>query len=141
VSKAFTFEEAPQGAARCPRCGRVGARVGAVTVEALVPADARAGLGSDPHFCATPGCDVGYFDALGQTVPASALRDVGYPRRTDPDARVCYCFGVAVSEVTPERVADVRARLDRGEGRCDRAHPAGRRCVPDLLRLLRRDPA
>jgi Zinc binding domain len=137
VSKAFTFEEAPQGAARCPGCGRAGTLVPAATVEALVPAEAQAGLGSEPHFCATPTCDVGYFDALGRAVPTTALRALGYPKRTDAAALVCHCFGVAVSEVTQERVAEVRARLDRGEGRCDRVNPAGRRCVADLLRLLR----
>jgi hypothetical protein len=137
VSKAFTSEEAPQGAARCPRCGRTGGRVEPATVEAQVAADARAGLGSEPHFCATPGCEVGYFDALGQTVPAAALRSLGYPKQTSPGATICYCLEITVREVTPERLAAVRAGLDRGEGRCDRASPTGRRCTADIVRLLR----
>lgn len=144
MSKAFTSETEPQGASRCPTCGRAGLRVEAVTVEALVARDAWASLGSDVAFCRTPSCDVGYFDALGRTVPASAVRVVGYPKRTDPEALVCYCFGVTLGDLTPARLAEVRARIDRGESRCDQTHPTGRRCVPDLLRLLRdlaHDPA
>lgn len=137
MSKAFTSEAEPQGASRCPTCGRAGVRVEAVTVEALVAPDARAGLGSDVAFCAAPGCPVGYFDALGRSVPADALRSLGHPKRTDDAALVCYCFGVARGDLTPARLAEVRARIDRGEARCDRTHPAGRRCTPDLLRLLR----
>lgn len=137
MSKAFTVEDAPQGAARCPACGRGGQRVEPVTVEALVPRDARAGLGSDPFFCRTPGCAAAYFDSLGRTVGAGAVRGLGFPKRTDPDAVVCYCFGLRVRDVATASLSEVRARLDRGEGRCERANPAGRRCVSDLVRLAR----
>lgn len=137
MSKAFTSETEPQGASRCPACGRPGVRVEAATVEALVPRDARADLGSDVALCLAPGCAVGYFDALGRSVPADAVRDLGHPKRTGETALVCYCFGVVRGDLTPARLAEVRARIDRGEARCERAHPAGRRCTPDLLRLLR----
>lgn len=137
MSKAFTSETEPQGASRCPACGRAGTRVGSATVEAFVPRDARADLGSDVAGCPTPACPVGYFDTLGRTVPASALRALGFPKRTDPGALVCYCFGVTMGDLAPARLAEVRARVERGEARCDRASPLGRRCTPDLLRLLR----
>lgn len=137
MSKAFTSEAEPQGASRCPRCGRPGVRVGPVTVEALVPPEARADLGSDVAFCPTPSCEVGYFDALGRVVPASAIQGLGHPKRTDDAAIVCYCFGVTRGEVTPARLTEVRTRIDRGEARCERANPTGRRCTPDLVRLLR----
>jgi hypothetical protein len=137
MSKAFTLEDAPQGASRCPDCGRPGVRVEPGTVGALVPAEERAELGSDVSFCATPGCPVGYLDALGRTVAAAALPVLGYPKRTDADAVVCYCFGVRLGEVSAERLSEIRARLDRAEGRCDRVSPTGRRCVPEVVRLLR----
>ncbi len=137
MSKAFTFEEPGEAAARCPGCGRAGSRVEPATVEALVAPEARAELGSELAFCAAPGCAAGYFDSLGRQVPAAAICGIGYPKRTDPAATACYCFGLTVGEVSPERLAEIRRRLERGEGRCERTHPAGRRCLPGLLRFTR----
>ncbi len=141
MSRAFIVEEPAERAARCPACGRPGSRVEPATVTALVPPDTRAEFGSELAFCAASDCAVGYFDSLGRHVPASAIARLGYPKRTDPAATVCYCFGVTVGGLSPDRLVEVRARTDRGEARCERMHPAGRRCLRDLVRLLRGSPA
>ncbi len=137
MSKAFTVEEPAERAARCPACGRPGGRVEPAAVAALVAPGVRAELGSELAFCAAPDCAVGYFDSLGRHVPASAIAGLGYPKRRDPEATACYCFGIPVGRLSPDRLVEIRGRIDRGEARCERLHPAGRRCLRDLVRLLR----
>lgn len=131
----------------CPVCQQRGQVVPPVTVRSLVLEDRVSQLLDSPYrFCATPSCDVVYYD----TVPGRLLRKgdirvrVGLKETADP-ITVCYCFGHTRSSIREEILATGRSTVQRrvteevkaGRCACETENPSGRCCLGDVARAVR----
>jgi hypothetical protein len=130
----------------CPRCGNSGRAVSATTLENLVRVEARAALASPgAYFCATAGCEVVYFDDLGETVPTDGCRVAVFQKETSPRRPVCYCFEHSVEDLLAATEADgsnaivdeIMEACRKGLDRCEEANPQGRCCLGNVRGLLR----
>lgn len=138
MNKAFV-RESDSTEVYCPRCGAAGVETPRVAVEAHAPADARRQLATTAFFCATPNCEVAYFDAFEATVPAESLVRPVYPK--DAAAPLCGCFGLTIDDVeadvaegVPRRIRELLAKSKSPAAHCDEASPTGRCCLPEVQR-------
>ncbi len=138
MNKAF-IREADATDVLCPQCGAAGTGVPRVTIDSLVPADARRVLATTAYFCATPRCPVAYFDAFEAVVLVDRLAKPVYPK--DPVAPLCPCFGLTSEDVAadaadsvPRRIRDLLARSKTSDAHCETASPTGRNCLPEVQR-------
>ena len=109
MNKAFVREPDDTLDARCPRCGVIGTGVAQETLRAHLSADDVKGLSDTAYFCANPRCEVGYYDALGQTVGRERVKRSLYPK--EAGVPICSCFGLTADAVE----ADARAGRPEGE--------------------------
>ena len=137
-----------QDKAICPRCRQPGRPVSPVTVEAMVTPATRERLTSLAGlcFCATPECDVAYFNTVSsELVIQREVRVPIFQKSTDPHRLVCYCFGhtaeAAQSEVRatgPSNILkDIKAKCAQGLDACERNNPQGACCLGNVQRLIR----
>ena len=137
-----------QDKAICPRCRQPGRPVSAVTVEAMVTPATRERLTSLAGlcFCATPECDVAYFNAVSsELVIQREVRVPIFQKSTDPHRLVCYCFGHTAEAVQSEVRAtgtsnilkDIKAKCAQGLDACERNNPQGACCLGKVQRLIR----
>ena len=141
MSRAFVKDPEP-GEPRCPSCGSLGEAVGAPTLEAQIPPDARSLLGAAVFYCENPACRTAYFNAWGASVPDARLKSAAWPK--NPDAPVCPCFGTTADEILAdaregrkERVKNLVERSKGPEARCVERCPDGKSCMPRVMRLFR----
>jgi hypothetical protein len=141
MSRAFVKDPEP-GEPRCPACGALGEPVGAPTLEAQLPPDARAPLGGAAWYCENPACPTAYFNAWGVSVPEAQLRSSTYPK--NPERPICPCFGVSAADVLvdarqgrKDRVKDLVERSKGPEAKCVERCPDGKSCMTRVLRLFR----
>ena len=138
MNKAFV-REPDVTADYCPRCGSAGDPVGEITLAAHLTPEQRRNLSEPANFCASPRCEVAYFDKFERFVPAVELARPVYPK--DPAAPLCPCFGLTCDDVDQD-VADggvtrVRAAVEKAkspEARCVELSPNGRSCVAMVQR-------
>jgi hypothetical protein len=121
----------------CPRCGAAGTSVLWVTVEHHVPVEKRKGLAASSCFCATPTCEVAYFDAMESFVLTADLAAHVYPK--DQAAPLCPCFGLTredveadAAEPVPVRIRALLAKSKSPAAHCQTASPTGRCCMPEV---------
>lgn len=129
---------------QCPACHREAALIDRITLLALLTPDAlRRGAPSQPRYCATHDCPVVYFGDEGSTFAESDLTVRVYARHMDdPEALVCYCFGVTAGSLCDaERAAEIRMMVTRevqaGHCACEVRNPKGSCCLGDLARIER----
>ena len=138
MNKAFT-REPDSDDLRCPRCGANGLDVGRETIEALAQPAAVTRLAPSACYCATPICDVVYFDAFERIITTDELVRPVYPK--DPDAPICPCFG-ATCEVIEQDLADgsvlrVRKLVEQSKSpaaNCKLTTPSGHSCAMEVQR-------
>ena len=138
MNKAFVKEQdSTEG--RCPRCGSPGSVVYQETLRAHLAEAAVQHLTESAFFCAQPRCPVVYFDLFDRVVEEGAVKTPVYPK--DPDAPLCYCFGLTRDDVEQDiregGVARTRACVERAKGpeaRCAIASPGGQSCVAEVQR-------
>jgi hypothetical protein len=139
MNKAFVKEPEQSGSGSCPRCGSAGLPVGAVTLDAHLPAAARRGLADAAFFCPYARCEVAYFDGFERTVAVAALDKPVYPKM--PDAPICACFGLTRDDIEQDvregvvtRTRNCVARAKSVEARCSVMAPSGHSCVAEVQR-------
>jgi hypothetical protein len=139
LNKAFV-REPDSTDVRCPQCQAIGELALRSALESLVPVEARRALAATAYFCPTPVCEVAYFDAFEATVPIDALSRPVYPK--DPDAPVCPCFGLTLSDIeaeaaasTPVRIRELNRASKTDAARCFELSPTGRCCLPEVQKL------
>lgn len=130
------------GEPRCPGCGGLGDPVGPTTLDAHLPAAARAPLGGSAFYCAAPSCRNAYFNAWGAVASSDQVTGTAWPK--DPEAPICPCFGVMSGDVLSDardgRKDRVKALVERAKGpdaRCVQRSPDGACCITRVLRLFR----
>ncbi len=140
MNKAFVRESEEPEHQRCPACRAIGQGVGSVTLNAHLPEEDAMRLAGEVAYCANPSCDVGYFDTVGQTIPASKIVNPSWPKH--PLAPVCACFGATAEDViAAARVADpqpIRQIIERSkspDADCLFRAASGHCCVPELQQL------
>jgi hypothetical protein len=141
MSRAFVRDPDP-AEPRCPACGGLGEPVGPPTLDAQVPADARAGLGNAAFYCASATCRTAYFTPWGARMDVDRLPALVHPK--DPEGTICPCFGRTAAEVVADardgRKERVKALMELSKGpqaRCLERRPDGQPCLPHVLRLFR----
>lgn len=131
----------------CPRCRGNGAVVELQTVKALLTESALSRLSIAHHrFCATPVCDVVYFDDEGRTFGASDIRVPVWQKRGSDAQTICYCFGETERSMAMElertgrveAVVRVRAHIAARRCACDIRNPRGACCLADLIAAVQR---
>ena len=127
---------------RCPTCDTLGDEVGAITLDAHVPAELRSALGDRAYYCVNPACPSAYFNGWGTVVPADRIRASAFPK--DPKGPLCSCFGVGTAEIEAaaregkkDQIRHLKERAEGPEARCAERSPDGRSCLPRALRLFR----
>jgi hypothetical protein len=138
----------PGGVTQCPRCHQQGRAVAAVTVEAMVTAQARERLTSTAgfRFCGTPTCDVAYFHSTsGALVHQREVLVPIFQKSANPSRLVCYCFGHTVEAIRSEVrgsgcsgiLEDIKGKCAQGLDRCERTNPQGSCCLGNVQRVVR----
>src|SRR6478736_4217552 len=86
----------------CPTNQKVGPRVDAVTLKALLARPLTAVAPEAAYcFCPAPDCPTVYYRADGQQLfRENDLRERVYQKHpADPDSRACYCFGHTLADI------------------------------------------
>jgi hypothetical protein len=143
MNKAFVREPDEPDAARCPSCGAMGDPTPLAVVVRHLAAGTRCDLAGSSHFCRNPRCPVGYFDATGLTIPASAVTPMVFPK--DAAAPVCVCLNLCAGDVESDAkrgdVARVRGAVQQAQrdpGQCERLMPTGKPCTGEIQKLFLR---
>ena len=129
----------------CPGCGKVGSRVGGVTVESMLGSGRAAKLiTAEPRFCRTRDCDVLYYGNRGCGARKQEARvRVGAKEKQDP-IPVCYCFAVTRAEIEKElaetggcnAAARIGAEVKAGHCACEIKNPSGSCCLGEVRREI-----
>lgn len=138
--------QGPSRAEHCPRCGTQGRRVASATVRSILKPDFGTAVREDAgyRFCASPHCDVLYFDAAGWSASkVDAAVRVGLKETIDP-VPLCYCFGFTRADVRAEvattgtsTIPDrITAEVKAGRCACEVKNPSGRCCLGDVRKAV-----
>lgn len=130
------------GSEHCPRCGTRGRQIPSATVRSILKPDVGAAVREEAgyRFCASPRCDVLYFDAAGWFAPkVDATGRVGLKETIDP-VPLCYCFGFTRADVRAEIAttgactipARITAEVKAGQCACEVKNPSGACCLGDV---------
>jgi len=140
MNRAFIREPDDTIDPRCPACGVVGLPVPRHTVTSLARPEAIGGLSDAAYFCATPHCNVVYYDGNGQFVDAAGVRVRVWPK--DGGAAVCGCYGVTADLIEEDARAGrkealrlLATRSAAEPARCEFKSASGRCCVPEVQRI------
>lgn len=130
----------------CPESGTRSKKVDLLTVRSLVLHLPFGMPVEQYYFCEAPGCDVVYFSSNPEA-PVFRRRDllvrVGLKEEHDP-IPVCYCFGVARSDIRDEiretgksMLAErIKAEVKAGHCACEVKNPSGKCCLGDVIRRV-----
>ena len=138
----------PENRLPCPRCGTPGKPVERITLGALLKPEARPRIPSGERFwfCASPVCEVVYFDAGGAvfTKPDLSVR-VGIKEPEDPKP-LCYCFGFTEANILEDMkrngrptIPDViKAQVKAGNCYCEITNPQGSCCLGNVTAAVQK---
>jgi len=136
------MKESEQAEPRCPECGALGEQVGLVTLKGHLEPDDCSSLGERAYYCVNSGCHTAYFNTWGVSVPFERMTRTAYPK--DPEAPLCPCFGMSVSDVVEDarqgkrdRIRDLATKSQGPDARCAETCPHGVTRLPRVLRLFR----
>jgi hypothetical protein len=133
-------------AARCPKCDVQGQSVSRVTIDAILRSErARERLQSSSRYCATPSCEILYYDEKGGFASKlEAATRVGVKETTEP-IPACYCFGITRKEILDEAatgssslVARIASEVRVGRCECEVKNPSGKCCLGEIRAFLGR---
>ncbi len=140
MNKAFVKESEDETAPKCPACLAIGDPVGQTTLATQLPPQSYAHLSSSVCYCPNPTCDVGYFDANRQTVPATLLKHPIHPKPAA--APLCLCLNISVADVIadarrkdPTRVRQILAHCKANPSACAKLTPHAKSCTAEAQQL------
>ena len=131
----------------CPANGRVGRRVPATTVQALVTPDVAPQLElSRLYFlCLDRDCDIVYYSDAGEVISSDRLTTPVGCKQPAGQRILCYCFGESEPSITAELRQTgrsgveerIRSHIAAGECLCECRNPTGTCCLGDVRRAVR----
>lgn len=137
---------APTNRPLCSRCETPGKPVARITLGALLKPEARLRIppGDKFGFCASPACEVVYFDPGGMvfTKPDLSVR-VGIKEQEEPKP-LCYCFGFTEAAIIEDvkrngrpTIPDmIKAQVKVGNCYCEVTNPQGSCCLGNISRVI-----
>ena len=141
MNRAFVREPDDSIDPRCPKCGVLGWPVARHTVTSLAKADVVAGVSDAALFCHNASCKVVYYDANGQTIEVTSMKNAVWPK--DSTAPVCGCYGVTQDLIEDDARAGRRDALkllatksEESPTRCEFKSPSGRGCLAEVQRIF-----
>ncbi len=141
MNKAFVREPDETGELHCPACGSLGVAVQRETWQAHVKDVAATSLADSAFFCPYAKCEVVYFDMFERRATTDQLRSSVYPK--DPQAPICGCFGMTLTEVQADaragvvlRVRELLAKAKSPEACCRTMSASGQSCVAEVQRAF-----
>ena len=86
------------------------------------------------YFCDDPDCDVVYFGQDDSVIEKVRVRTCVWQKEADPDANVCYCFGVSQKQSqSSEAIREfITQQTKQGNCACESRNPSGRCCLKDF---------
>lgn len=120
---------------RCPHNGQAYAQVAASTLLHHLQQPWLQSLKDQRYyFCDDPDCEVVYFGEDDSVINKSQLRTRVGIKENDPDALICYCFGISrqQAETCPEAKAFVIEQTRQSVCACETRNPSGRCCLKDF---------
>lgn len=138
-------DRSPSPQAACPGCGAAGQAVPAETLQALLVAPPTGLDELSWFFCASPRCDVVYFDhPQTRVLGKESLKVRVGIKETQAPRPLCYCFGHSAESIAAEVRATGRTTAPRqieeavrsGACRCSVRNPSGRCCLPTIRRFV-----
>ncbi len=132
----------PEETRACPACHQPARSVALITVRRLTKV---APTWDAAWFCASPVCEVVYFDVEGEHLDKPDIRVQVFQKRGGVARPVCYCFDHSVADVLAAQREDGSNRIvdeiteacRRGLDRCEETNPQGRCCLGNVRGLLR----
>ncbi|BBP00636.1 putative iron-sulfur cluster-binding metallochaperone [Sulfuriferula nivalis] len=120
----------------CPYCQQPCSAVGVETLcyHLKQPWQWQANEHVSYYFCDHKDCAVIYFSDKGETWQQAELRTHVGVKQPEPDALVCYCFGVHYAEANVAARDYVIAQTKSGSCACTTHNPSGRCCLKDFPR-------
>ena len=135
----------------CPTNGKVGTRVGRLTLMALLARPLTELRTIEYRFCHYADCSTVYYSADGSQVFTEAdLRERVYQKHPDEDDTiVCYCFRHTVGDILLDLAgsksvtvaASINQGIQKGQCACDIRNPQGNCCLGNVNQLVKNPPA
>ena len=131
----------------CPSCGTSGRPVEAITLRSLLHAEHLFERLGGFRFCATPTCQVVYFNEEGATFREAELRVAVWQKHDDPTVPICYCFGWNEDRIRTEiaetgkstALSAISAQVRAGACNCAINNPQGSCCLGNISRVVNRN--
>lgn len=132
----------------CPKCGKAGKSVKAVTINAQLLKEKRENMKSDMesfHFCTSPECGVVYYNKNGnECFYEGDIKAKVTIKNDDPTTPLCYCHkykkGDALEDIKqldPKAVVKkIKGIISRDKSFCQKANPKGSCCTSDIKSWL-----
>ncbi|MDH5328127.1 MAG: hypothetical protein OEZ68_18700 [Gammaproteobacteria bacterium] len=86
------------------------------------------------YFCDSPDCDVVYFGEDDKVITVAELRHPIGQKQTGNDKKICYCFGITLSDIknNPLLKQFVIKQTKERNCSCETKNPSGRCCLKDF---------
>jgi len=132
----------------CPACRTKGSPVGSATLRSLVAPPALDRLASLDgfRFCATPDCDVAYFQPeSGQQISRADVPVRIGQKETHPSRLIGYCFDHTAGEIEYDVQKtgsslipkDIGAKCKQGLDHCEETNPQGTCCLGNVRAVMK----
>lgn len=132
----------------CPRCGAPGKPVARITLGALLKPEARRRIppGDRLWFCASPACEVVYFDSGGAVFAKPDLTVRVGIKEPDEPKPLCYCFGFTEAAILEDvkrhgrpTIPDaIKAQVKAGNCYCEVTNPQGSCCLGTIAAAVKK---
>jgi hypothetical protein len=125
----------PQKKRLCPRHGANGTLVSITTIQHHLKQPWHWQASDQAYyFCDDPHCEVAYFAEDDSIIKQSELRTEIGIKTQQPDALICYCYGVSLqaAQENPAIKAFVVKMTKQSQCACETRNPSGRCCLKDF---------
>lgn len=132
----------------CPSCGEKGKAVKALTIESLVPNEARQALSEMEgfKFCSSKSCPIAYFHPeTNELIDKSQLKVRIGQKEDVEDRQVCYCFNHSAKDIAEAFTQngksaifnDIKKQCKQGKDNCTENNPQGSCCLSNVKAVVK----
>ena len=129
----------------CPECKNLGRKISQATIQSQTSFPFWSSQ-DDWFFCKTSDCSVAYFSSSEiKPISLNSLKETPFPKSTNPNRLVCFCFHHTVQEVLDDVLhnststikADIIEACRKDLSDCLHQNPEGRCCLGNISMLLK----